>query len=141
MAKTKGKEKESIDFEEREQIIFHRHYDPANYEGGGICKFKKISYATVKKLLEKGYLLPDESCECSPEASEFVNFVEEHDPDNWFFHGYVVSADRDDTRVTIEGIGSYKPLDPDSLIDFLQFFRIADEIMDEKGKPVYCWYD
>ena len=54
MAKTKGKKKESINFEEREQIVFNRHYDPANYKDGGICKFKKISCSTVKKLLEKG---------------------------------------------------------------------------------------
>jgi len=141
MTKTKGKKKESINFEEREQIVFNRHYDPANYDDGGICKLEKISYTTVKKLLEKGYLFPDSSCDCGPEVSEFVSFVEEHNPDNWYFHGYVVSANRRDTRVTIEGIGSFKPLDPDSLIDFLQYFRIADEIMDEKDQPVYCWYD
>jgi len=141
MAITKGKKKESIDFEEREQIVFHRHYDPANYKDGGICKFTNLNYSTVKKLTSRGYLDPTDYFNSSPEVCEFVSFVEEHNPGNWFFHGYVVSAERDDTRVTIEGIGSYAPIKSDDLVDFLNFFRLADEITAEKFKPVYCWYD
>ena len=53
----------------------------------------------------------------------------------------MVSAERDDTRVTIEGINSVKPLGKDDLIDFLQEYRLADELIAERDKAVYCWYD
>lgn len=131
-----------FDIEEREQIVFHRHYDPKVYEDGyGISKFKDLPLDVIKQLIEKGHMNLEDYMNCSPTVSEFVEFVEEHNPANWRFHGYVVSAERDDTRVTIEGINSVKPLSKDDLIDLLQEYRLADELIAERDKAVYCWYD
>ncbi len=106
----------------------------------GISKFKDLPLDVIKQLIGKGYLDPDDYQNCSPTVSTIVKFVEEHDPANWRFHGYVVSAERDDTRVSIEGINSLKPLGKDDLIDFLQEFRYADELDAERDETVYCWY-
>ena len=131
-----------FDREEREQIVFHRHYDPKVYERGyGISRFKDLPLNVIKRLIEEGYLDPNDYQNSSPTVSSIVKFVEEHDPANWRFHGYVVSAERDDTRVSIEGINSLKPLGKDDLIDFLQEFRYADEMEAGQDRPVYCWYD
>jgi len=131
----------SFNADEREQIIFHRQYDPENYKDGGICKFKSLHYNVIRELMDKGYLDPDDFQNCSPTVDSFATFVKNHDPENWYFFGYVVSPKRDDCRVAIEGIGSYKPLSMDDLIDFLQEYRHADEIDAERDEPVYCWYD
>ena len=142
MKTTPKDNKNPFDKEEREQIVFHRHYDPKVYEERyGISKFKDLPLDVIKQLIEKGYLDPDDYQNCSPTVSSIVKFVEEHDPANWRFHGYVVSAERDDTRVSIEGINSLKPLGKDDLIDFLQEFRYADELDAERNETVYCWYD
>ncbi len=140
MTETKGKK--PLDANEREQIIFKQDYDPRPYAAhGGIKRFECISYATVKKLIDKGYLDPEDFQNASPTAEAFVKFVEKHNPDNWYFHGYVVESEPPDTRVTIEGVGSHEPLSSDDLIDYLQEFRYADELDAEKGRTVDCWYD
>ena len=136
-----GRKKLDFDPEKREQIIFHRHYDPEIYRAGyGICKFDKLPYHVIKELLDNGFITNHYYLD-TPDVEEFVKYVEEHDPEKWYFHGYVVMAERFDTRITIEGIGSYEPLGKDELIDFLQMYRLADELDAEKDKPVYCWYD
>ena len=73
-------------------------------------------------------------------AQEFIDFVEKHNPEDWTFHGYVVSPDREDRRVSIEGIESAGKLSKDDLIDFLLEFRMADELDIDDG-IAYCWYD
>lgn len=142
MNTTPNDNKNSFDKEEREQIVFNRHYDPKVYERGyGISKFKDLPLNVIKRLIEKGYLDPNDYQNSSLTVSSIVKFVEEHDPANWRFHGYVVSAERNDTRVSIEGINSLKPLSKDDLIDFLQEFRYADELDAERDETVFCWYD
>lgn len=132
---------ENFDANEREQIVFHRDYDPKPYQQGcGIVRFKNVPLSDIKTLVEKGYLNPDEEMDRGARAQDFINFVEEHGPEYWTFHGYVVSPDRFDKRVTIEGIKSQGYLIKDDLIDFLFEFRMADELDFEDG-IAYCWYD
>lgn len=130
-----------VDANEREQIIFGRNYDPENYKAGGVCRFNHLDLEKVLRLVDKGYLSPEDTQNYSPKAGEFIRFVQEHNPALWSFHGYVVSRERDDSRVTIEGIESNTPIPLNDLLDFLVDFRFADELNAEENKPVYCWYD
>ncbi len=138
MAKSKAN---NIKANEREQMVFHRDYDPMNYKHGGICRFDGLTLDTVQELIRKGFLARDERQNESPTVAEFMSFVKEHNPSNWIFHGYVVSPERDDCRVTIEGIESNGALTKDDLVDFFLLFSAADEIDADRDKPVYCWYD
>ena len=127
---------------EREQLIFNQDYDPTIYKrNGGIRGFKSISFSTIQKLLENHHMEMSQYMTGCKVLEDFVNFVEIHNPENWYFHGYTVSYERNDTAVVIEGIGSHKPLSEDDLIDFIVSFRYADDLDAEKDQPVYCWYD
>lgn len=55
-------------------------------------------------------------------------------------HGYVVDADREDTRITIEGIEKTGKLRKDEIISFANAFCGADEfqLTDSYAR---CWYD
>ena len=141
MTRKNGSRGNSLDAEKREQIIFHRSYQPENYKQGGICQFEGITLKAIRELLEPGFIKSDDYMNASPTVQEFTDFVEAQDPDNWSFHSYAVSPKRDDSRVTIEGLRSNKPLSKDDLIDFLQYFRYADILDAERDEPAYCWYD
>ena len=131
---------ESFNADEREQIVFHREYNPKFYQRGGIARYKDVPFSAIKILAEKGYLNLDEMMDRGATVQDFINFVEKHDPENWTFHGYVVSPDRRDRRVSIEGIESKSEPSKETLIDFLLEFRMADELDVENG-VAFCWYD
>lgn len=124
----------------RERLVFRRPFDPKGYQMGGCVRFDEISPETARELIALDFLDPEDAQNSSPTAEEFVRFCEEHDGD-WYLHGYVISPTRDDTRVTIEGIGSRGAIPDDSLIDFIKMCRDADELNAERGCGVYCWYD
>lgn len=131
---------ESFNADEREQLVFHRDYDPKFYQRGGIARYKDVPLSAIKVLAEKGYLNPDAMMDRGATIQDFIDFVEKHNPEEWTFHGYVVSSDREDSRVSIEGIESKGKLSKEDQIDFLLEFRLADELDIEKG-VAYCWYD
>lgn len=125
----------------REQLIFGQDYDPETYAPGGIRQFGNLSCQKAKELMERGYLSQEDQQNYAPTAKEFVDFMDAHDPDNWTLRGYSVSPEREDVRVTIEGIESVGPLTDHDMVDFLRTFRIADKLIADDEKPVYCWYD
>ena len=54
-------------------------------------------------------------------------------------HGYTVSADRDDYRVSIEGIEKGEPAaTAEELQDYMALFRWADEF---DSSTMYCWFN
>lgn len=127
--------------DDREMIIFGQSYDSESYRLGGIRYCDAVTFEAVMTLIERGYLSPDDAQNDSPTTQEIVNFVVHHNPDNWYFHGYVVSPERRDVRVTITGIASRKPIEGNDLIDFLKVFRYASILSADEGESAYCWYD
>lgn len=125
---------------EREQLIFGRPYNPDTYiHYGGVQHFDRISVNLAKELVRKGYLDPADTQNNSPTAQEMIDFCDDG-TDIWYLHGYAVSAERPDCRVTIEGIGSApEPITKDKLADFVAMFRDADELWCEGN--LWCWYD
>ena len=126
---------------EREQLIFGREYDSEKYRYGGVVEFDCISYETAKTLLDRGHIKPNDSQNESPTASEFMEFIEQHEPDKWYLSGYVVLAEREDTRVTITGIGCTNCQDRQTAVDFVMANRFADKLVCEESGALYCWYD
>lgn len=133
--------------EEREQLVFHRPYNLKNYELGGICRFDCLDVDTAEKLVALGYVDPEDSQNSSPTAREMIDFCaayrgeEEGDPGLFYLHGYVVSPNRGDCRITFEGVASDAELTADEAIDFVSAFRFADELAFGVNEPAYCWYD
>jgi predicted CoA-binding protein len=55
-------------------------------------------------------------------------------------HGYAVSPERPDCRVTIEGIEKAGRLTTEEVIDIVNDFRGADEL-EITSDYARCWYD
>ena len=125
---------------ERERLVFGEDIDMEKYRYGGTRSFSGMHPETARKLMELGYLDPEETQNCSPEAEYMVAFCEEMG-DGWYLHGYVVSPERSDCRITFEGIESYENLTAEEALKFAKAFRYADELCADAGCCAYCWYD
>ena len=135
----RGKASMSLDqAHEREQLIFHEPYNERNYLGG-IRSFKNLNPKVAYTLVEKGFLDFDEQQNNSPTVGQFLDFFESGDG-VWTLHGYVVSRDRFDTRVSIEGIDGIGPFSVDTIVAFSQLCHDADEFHIDTDSA-HCWYD
>ena len=122
----------------RDMLLFGETYDEKKYFGG-VRRFDSLDVQTASKLLNNGFVDPDENQNGSPTASEIIDFCLEY-PDNWTIHGYAVSPKRDDCRVTFEGVASNAELSIEEITDFVTLFRFADEFsIGDNG--AWCWYD
>lgn len=128
---------------EREQLVFKRNYDPQVYSRmGGLQRFDNMTVETARKLIDLGYLDPDDCQNSSPTNGEFVEFIEGcKNPGDWYLHGYAISAERSDCRVNIEGISTYCEVDQEDMVNFLMQNRFADELQAGINQSLYCWYD
>lgn len=106
-------------------------------ETGDIRHFEKLPSEVVQKLIDNGFFKTSDWTGYSGEA-EILDFLEAY-PD-WTAHGYVISWDRYDTRITLEGLEKMGDLEKQEIIDFATTFHAADEI---QLTPRYgrCWYD
>lgn len=125
------------DWQTRDTLLFGDAEIEA-YKYGGCRRFSSADVETIRTLMEFGYIDPDDCQNCSPYAGDILAFLESHPC--FTAHGYAVSPDRADYRITLEGVELRGTYDSDTFIDFLELFRFADEFM--VGTDfLYCWYD
>lgn len=130
----------------REHMIFGEDYKPENYgiRGSLIRRFKGMSIVTAEALIAQGFLDPKETQNDSPTVREFIDFAKEHLDADFKFHGYVVGPEREDCRVSFDGIESSKDeISKETLLDFVKTFLVkyhADD-MDVNDDWLMCWYD
>ena len=114
----------------------------ANYSGKdqeNYSFFSGMTPATARVLLEKGYADPEDCQNGSPSFLEMTEFCEKHP--GFTMHGYVIGSDRDDARVTAEGVQGTAQ-DAEGMLDFFETFRCADSCdTDRETRSCYCWYD
>lgn len=72
---------------------------------GGAVNFDHCSVDTLKELVKKGYLDMQESFNDALSTKEFVEFMEKYR--EFEAHGYLVINEREDRRITIEGLRGY----------------------------------
>lgn len=123
----------------RDEIIFGEPYNPKKYPGG--CRsFDKLTLEQIGRLEELDILDMSEAQNDSPSIGGIIEFLRARDTDGWYVHGYCVSPDRSDFRVSFEGVGKEMTPTMKDLYDFTCLFRFADEFSaDEDG--LWCWYD
>lgn len=130
----------------REHMIFGEDYKPENYgpRGSTVRRFKGMGIVAAEALITQGFLDPEERQNDSPTVREFIDFAKDHLDANFRFHGYVVGPEREDCRVSIEGIQSgYDDINKETILDFVKMFMVnypANDT-DVRYDNLYCWYD
>ena len=104
---------------------------------GGCASFSGMTYETLQKLVDKGYADLEDSQNDSTTLGEYLEFMKTHP--RFKAHGYIVSNDRNDRRITIEGLKASQ-VTLDELQDFINLDRDADEF---EAMQSYCrsWWD
>ena len=105
---------------------------------GGIKRFVGLKLPQLNLLLEENFIDPEECYNLSPDTMEFKAFLEVYPEAK--LHGYLVSPERNDYRVTIEGVEYDGDVSKEMLMDFVDAFRYADEFTCEDDY-LYCWFD
>lgn len=130
----------------RERMIFGEEYKLENYGSRGTFtrRFKGMPIGTAEALIAQGFLDPEETQNDSPTVRELIDFAKDHLDANFKFHGYVVGPEREDCRVSFEGIESNSDeINKETLMDFVKMFLVeypADDT-DVGNDHLYCWYD
>lgn len=122
----------------RDLILFGEDYDPRKYFGG-IRRFTDLSYTGLKKLFDLDVVDPHERQNEAPEVAEFLEFLQDHA--GFTAEGYAVSPERDDYRVSLEGVDCDEDFSLEDLVDFVMTFRFADEFSVDPEEGLHCWYD
>ena len=117
----------------RNQIIFGEAS-----EWQDIKRFKGLSLMKLKELIQNNFIGSEESQNCSPTVGTFIELMERYP--KLTAHGYCVTHQREDYRVSIEGIEFHGKVENNMLIDFVNLCRQADEFTANENH-LYAWWD
>lgn len=123
----------------RDQIVFGENFNAKKY-GGGLRRFDKLTLPQINELDALGLLEMDECQNDCPSVGEIIDFLRNRVTDGWYVHGYCISPERYDFRISFEGVGKSTPPSKQDIIDFAAMFRWADEFQADNG-GLWCWYD
>lgn len=127
----------TLNWEERDTIIFGESNLLAY--AGGVRHFNGLTLEQLDQLLKKRYILPDERQNNSPTVQEICEFMKRYT--GYTAIGYAVSPQREDCRVTLEGIEKPFPItNEEEFLHFRHLFRWADELV-IANNYTRCWYD
>lgn len=126
------------DFAERDQLLFGRRVNWADDASGGIEPFEWVSVETLKELVAKNYADPHDAQNESPTLGKYIRFMERFPEVR--AHGYAVSPEREDYRVTVEGLQYVGEVGDELRREFSTLCGRADDFVctDEE---LFCWYD
>ena len=106
------------------------------YPSQGCQHFDSISLSTLEKLIEEGYADTQGQQNSAPSIGEFLVFMKGCRKDTVTCHGYLITNDMEDRRVSIEGLSLCHFTTEKERRDFLMFNRHADELSDFRS-----WWD
>jgi hypothetical protein len=98
--------------------------------------FEDLPLEVLDKLIASGFVDMDAWNE-APTATAFREFMERNP--GFDAHGYVISWNRKDSRITIEGLAKRAGVTRSEAIDFVENFRTADEFILHSDHAC-CWY-
>lgn len=122
---------------QRDKIVFGEYYDKDRYRGG-IRYFSHMPVESLHELLKRGFADPDNQQNYAPPIKEIVQFLDKHP--NFWAHGYAVSPERDDCRVSVEGVECGSDYTLSDIQDFFSTFYYPDTLR-VTANGVYCCYD
>ena len=99
---------------------------------GGVEHYSGLDVHTLMELVDKGYADEKDAQNSAPTIREIM--IAMLGNPGLTAHGYWVSRERDDARISVEGVEG--PLKP----EFLPMFKHADDLQYD-GETIYCWFD
>jgi hypothetical protein len=118
------------DYETRDKILAPYREGRANF-----YRFENVPLKVLKELRDKNFLDVDDAQNYAPTIGELIEFME-NSSSTFTAHGYAVDYDREDYRISIEGLESHDGVD----FKEVEEFRQADEFTLESGY-FRCWWD
>ena len=111
---------------------------------GGICNFKVLTSDQLERLIEENFINLFERQNNSPSVEQFREFLKKH-PD-MVAHGYAVGLEREDYRVTIEGVCfAGKQAASQQLMEDFEELCLGDKFGSGPDsmniESLYCWWD
>lgn len=100
--------------------------------------YSNLSAEGMKELISKEYADPEECQNEAPSIREMTEFCASHP--GFTIHGYMIGADRHDSRVSAEGVEG-KAESMAEVADFAELFRGADEFYIGPDGYCRCWFD
>ena len=131
---------------DREDIL-EGYWDKDSYNDkwpGGTRLFENVPLSVLEELVGMRFLDLEECQNDSPTTKEFMGFMQKWDKPSIQVraHGYVVSSERPDSRITVEGLqillneGQQEILDPRFIKAWWSFNKDADELTE-----TWSWWD
>lgn len=125
----------NYDQNRRDEILFAGH--TLRYSGG-IERFDHLTLDRLELLVAENFIDLEGSQNCSPTAGEFLDFMRVYPM--VMAHGYAVSNERSDYRVTLEGLQCPAAKVTEELrLAFVDLCRCADDISFRGA--LYAWWD
>ena len=121
----------------RRQEIMGLEVDWDKQPCGGTAGYQDLDVEQLMTLIEEKFAEPEEAQNEAPTIQEIYDFMSLHT--DFVAHGYIVSPNRSDYRVSIEGVRLDRKPTQEELQDFTTLFRHADEF--DIGDTCYCWFD
>lgn len=126
------------DYHKRNEILFGD--DIVDGEGwlGGTRRFEELNLSQLKELVDNEFIDLEDCQNCSPSVGDFLEFMSKYP--KVLAHGYAVSHNRDDYRVSLEGLYFKGRVSKELLKDFVYLCRHADEF-NIGDNTLYSWWD
>ena len=106
---------------------------------GGIMHFEDMDYDTLQWMVDNRFADPDKYQNDAPAIKDFLIFLKSRP--NFRAIGHVVDKDRDNYRLSVEGVTGIELSDTDQL-EFALFARQADEFdLDAETRTCRAWWD
>ena len=97
-----------------------------------------MGYDTLKQLVDEGFVDVEDRQNFAPTIQEMMEFSEKYDK-HYLFDGYVVSDERDDYRLSVDGFKRGGDFDTvEEAEDFADFCSEADELDLDYA---YAWWE
>ena len=137
---------------DRRAILLKDYTKKSSLNGGGYIHFEKVPLKKLQELFKLGLLDKTDQQNDAPTAGEFMAIMKKNS--GLTAHGYIITTERDDDRISIEGVEGL--VTADELPNLLSTLRYADSFdidvehwrADTKENvklvwayQIYCWYD
>lgn len=122
------------DYKDRDYIIFGASIG-TDYD---IMSFSQLTGEKCKELMDENFADPEDRQNEAPSFKEFTEFCLKYPKVTAY--GYVVNPNREDYRVTIEGLDYKGKTSKQMIIDFTSLCEDADDFV-ANNDELFCWYD